>query len=118
MSAPKPETILKKRIKELKAIFADLDENKMKIVIPTIYQAAKMEQYIKSLQDALDTAGFVETYQNGDNQYGKKESTESKAYSTMIKNYNSIIRTLLSCLPEGEQKQAEDEISQFLKNRP
>ena len=43
MPAPKPETILKKRIKELKAIFADLDENKMKIVIPTIYQAAKME---------------------------------------------------------------------------
>lgn len=35
----------------------------------------------------------------------------------MVKNYNAIIRTLLSCLPETDQKQAEDEVLDYLKRR-
>ena len=103
MGKVSPKTAMNRRIKELKAIFAGVDEDKMKLVMPSIQQAAKMEQYIESLSAQLDAAGFVEEYQNGENQYGKKESTESKAYSTMVKNYNAVVRTLLSCLPENVQ---------------
>ncbi len=113
----KPETALKKRIKELKTIFAAIDEDKMKLVMPSITQAAKMELYIERLNEALDKNGFVEEYQNGENQSGKKESTESRAYSTLMKNYNAIIRTLLACLPENAQPQAEDQLDLFLRNR-
>ena len=116
MAKLQPKTIINRRIKELKQIFSDVDADKMKLVYPLIEQAAKMEQYIVALQTSLDEKGFVEEYQNGENQYGTKESTESKAYSTMIKNYNAIIRTLLTCLPETDQKQTEDEVMQFLKD--
>lgn len=117
MGKVSPKTAMNRRIKELKAIFIGVDEDKMKLVMPSIQQAAKMEQYIESLSAQLDAAGFVEEYQNGENQFGKKESTESKAYSTMIKNYNAVVRTLLSCLPENAQPQAEDAFDQFLRER-
>ena len=117
MSKLQPKTILNRRIKELKRIFSKVDSDKMKVIEPSLIQAAKMEMYIVDLAAKLDQVGFVETYQNGENQQGKKESTESRAYSTMIKNYNAVIRTLLSCLPESEQKDAEDEMLAFLKKR-
>ena len=99
MANLQPKTILNRRIKELKRIFSEVDADKMKVIEQSLIQAAKMELYI------------------GENHSGKKESTESKAYSTMVKNYNAVIRTLLSCLPETEQKAAEDEMMAFLKNR-
>lgn len=117
MANLQPKTILNRRIKELKRIFSEVDADKMKVIEPSLIQAAKMELYICDLSAQLDEVGFVEEYQNGENQSGKKESTESKAYSTMVKNYNAVIRTLLSCLPESEQKAAEDEMMTFLKNR-
>lgn len=117
MRKTKPETALKRRIKELKTIFSAIDEDKMKLVMPSIIQAAKMELYIDSLNEALEESGFVEEYRNGENQSGKKESTESKVYSTMMKNYNTVIRTLLACLPENAQPQAEDQLDLFLRDR-
>lgn len=74
-----------------------------------------MESNLAKLDKDLLEVGFVEEYTNGENQSGKKESTESRAYSTMIKNYTGVIRTLLSCLPETEQPQAEDALDQFLR---
>lgn len=117
MAKLQPKTILNRRIKELKEIFSAIDSDKMKVIEPSLIQAAQMEMYIVDLAHQLDEAGFVEIYQNGENQTGKKESTESRAYSTMVKNYNAVIRTLLSCLPESEQKGAEDEMLAFLKSR-
>lgn len=117
MAKLQPKTILNRRIKELKRIFSEVDADKMKVIEPSLIQAARMELYIVDLANQLDEVGFVEMYQNGENQTGKKESTESKAYSTMVKNYNAVIRTLLSCLPESEQKDAEDEMLTFLKKR-
>ena len=117
MAKLQPKTILNRRVKELKRIFSEVDVDKMKVIEPSLIQAARMELYIVDLADKLDEVGFVEMYQNGENQMGKKESTESKAYSTMVKNYNAVIRTLLGCLPESEQKDAEDEMLSFLKER-
>ena len=42
---------------------------------------------LDDLQIELEKVGFVEEYCNGNNQFGKKESTESKAYNTLMKNY-------------------------------
>lgn len=117
MAKLKEKTVLNRRIKELKEIFSAVDEDKMKLVMPSIMQAAKMEQYIEKLSADLDAVGFVEEYQNGESQSGKKESTESKAYSTMVKNYNAVVRTLLTCLPENMQPQVEDELMAFVKGR-
>lgn len=117
MSRMRPENAIKRRIKELNEIFGNMDEDKKKVVTPLIDFAAHMEVNLKKLDEQLTEVGFVETYSNGENQTGKKESTESRAYSTMIKNYTGVIRTLLSCLPETEQPAAEDALDEFLRNR-
>ena len=70
----------------------------MMLVEKTIEYVVDLEFRIDKLQKELDTIGFVEEYQNGNNQFGTKESTVSKAYSNVLKNYNSLIRTLLSYL--------------------
>lgn len=72
MAKLQPKTILNRRIKELKEIFSAVDSDKMKVIEPSLIQAAKMELYIVDLARQLDDAGFVETYQNGENQTGKR----------------------------------------------
>lgn len=89
-------TLKKRRINKYKEAFSHLDNNTMMIVEKIIECIVDLEFRIDKLQKELDTIGFVEEYQNGNNQFGTKESTISKAYSNVLKNYNSLIRTLLS----------------------
>jgi hypothetical protein len=117
MGKKSPKTILKERIEELNGIFAEVSADKMKIVGPTIVRLAKMEQYLVSLEDEIDKVGFTEVYQNGANQSGTKESTASRSYSTVVKNYNALVRTLLTLLPEDSQQEASDGFEEFLQRR-
>ncbi|WP_329758915.1 hypothetical protein [Allisonella histaminiformans] len=114
----KPENRIKRRIKELKKIFSIIDEDRLKVVTPLITQVANMEEQLEQLQADLKITGFVETYQNGENQSGTKESTVSRAYSSLFKNYVNAIRTLLQCLPDSAPPEAEDALMAFIKKRP
>lgn len=117
MAELKPETKIKRRITKLNKIFKDVPEDKREVVKPLITRAAYMEYGLEKLEREMLVVGFVEEYQNGNNQFGKKQSSESKAYSTMIRDYNAVIKTLLSCLPEDVQPQAEDALDEFLRKR-
>ena len=96
----KETTIKKRRLKELHDIFAAITDDKARLVDPMIVMAANMEINIVKLEAELQATGFVEIYQNGENQTGTKESTVSRSYSPMAKNYTSIIRTLLDARPK------------------
>lgn len=58
-------------------------------------------------------AQYREAFKKKD-QYGTKESTASKAYSTVLKNYNSLIRTLLSCMPQKTSDDVDDGFEAFV----
>ena len=111
------ETIKKRRLKEYQEIFQEIPEKTLKLVDKLIKMAVNMEINIQKLEAELKEVGFVEKYQNGENQSGTKESTVSRSYSTMVKNYTQVIRTLLACLPEEKQKSAEDNLAVFLQSR-
>ena len=111
------ETIKKRRRKECQEIFQDIPDRTLKLVDKLIEMAVNMEIHIRKLEEELKGVGFVEQYQNGENQFGTKESTASRAYSTMAKNYTQVVRTLLSCLPEERQKPAADNLAEFLQSR-
>ncbi len=115
MAKAKPQTMLKKRVKQLTEIFQGVAADKMEVVMPTIQRLAKMEMYLVDLEQQIDEVGFVEVYQNGENQKGTKESTASRSYSTVVKNYNQLVRTLLALLPETEQQEASDGFEEFLQ---
>ena len=105
----------KKRISEYNKIFKDLTTEKKKLIKKAIEQAVHMEFQLDELQTALEKVGFVEEYQNGNNQYGKKESTESKAYNQLMKNYTAVVKILLAELPRTTPVDEDDEFKEFLK---
>jgi len=76
-----------------------------------------MEMQLDELQIQLEKVGFVEEYCNGNNQFGKKESTESKAYNTLMKNYIAIIKVLLSELPQTKNEDDDEEFKKFIMER-
>ena len=100
----------KKRIAEYNKIFKDLSTEKKKLIKKAIEQAVHMEFQLDELQTALETVGFVEEYQ-----YGKKESTESKAYNQLMKNYTAVVKILLAELPRTTPVDEDDEFKEFLK---
>lgn len=117
MGRKRESTILKERVAELNQVFADISADKMKIAAPLVERLAKMERYLVDLERQVDEVGFVEAYQNGASQSGTKESTASRSYSTVLKNYNALARTLLSLLPEDSRQEASDGFDEFLQMR-
>lgn len=117
MGRKSESTILKERIEELKQVFAEVSADKMKVVAPLVERLAKMERYLVDLERQVDDVGFVEDYQNGASQWGTKESTASRSYSTVLKNYNALARTLISLLPDDSQQEASDGFDEFLQMR-
>lgn len=111
------KTLKKRRIKQYNEAFKNIDADKMAVIEKMILCAVDLEFQLDEIKENLIQTGFIEEYRNGQNQYGTKESTASKAYNTALKNYNSIIRTLLSCMPETQSNEIDDGFDEFLKQR-
>lgn len=104
---------IKKETQRLKKLFKDLPENKKKMSEKLIENASFMSITLDELKEDIKLYGVKETYVNGKDQYGFKESIESKTYNTMVKNYMSIIKQLNDMLPEQKKINEDDEFEQF-----
>ena len=102
-----------KEINRLKKMFKDLDENKKKLAKNLIENAAFMSITLEDLKKDIIKYGVKETYVNGKDQFGFKESVESKTYNTMIKNYMNIIKQLNDMLPQEKKIDEKDEFDKF-----
>lgn len=80
--------------KMLKAL-GEIDENQLDIVKSLVEEAAFMRVTLQNLRTAISINGVVDTYQNGENQSGRKKSTEVDIYNTMIKNYNATVKQII-----------------------
>ncbi len=78
-----------------------------------IKNAAFMSITLEELIEDIKIYGVKETYVNGKDQYGFKESIESKTYNTMVKNYMSIMKQLNDMLPEDKKIDEDDEFEKF-----
>ena len=85
------ETLAKKMLKTL----GEIDENQKDIVKSLVEEAAFMRVTLQNLRTAISVNGVVDTYQNGENQSGRKKSTEVDIYNTMIKNYNATVKQII-----------------------
>ena len=113
--ADKNKTI-RKEITRLNKLFKDLEDNKKKLAKNLIENAAFMSIALEDLKKDIVKYGVKETYVNGKDQYGFKESVESKTYNTMIKNYMNIIKQLNDMLPEKKKIDEKDEFDKFCDN--
>jgi TolA-binding protein len=96
----------------------DADEKKLQAAESLIENAAFMSVTLQDLRDKINREGCVSKYQNGENQWGTKQSPEVKTYNQMLKNHMSITKQLTDLLPSGNQEKAEDGFTKFVNNRP
>lgn len=104
------ETRIKKELKRLTAIYSSLPDNKYNLILPILENAAFMKATLEDLQTSINEAGCVDEYQNGSNQFGKKQSADIQAYNGLIKNYNAISARLEKMLPAEQQKSKLEEL--------
>ena len=102
-----------KETNKLKKLFKELPENKKKMAEKLIEKASFMSITLDELKDDIKLYGVKETYVNGKDQFGFKESIESKTYNTMVKNYMNIIKQLNDMLPEDKKINEDAEIERF-----
>ena len=91
------------RLGELKQIYASLSEEKMSLALPLMENAVFIEFQLKELQLLIRGEGFTDEYQNGNNQYGKKQSANVQSYNALVKSYNMINQRLEAMLPPSQK---------------
>lgn len=101
----------RKKIERLERFFDSISPGKKALAKRLIDREAFLLDQLTGLEADIKANGIKETYQNGENQFGYKESTEYKCYVSFQKNYIQIIRQLTDLLPES----AAEELDEFEK---
>ncbi len=98
------EEKIKKEVARIKRALRDLDKNKLTIVEPLIKSVAFLSVSIPELEATINENGYVSEYQNGENQFGTKQSDEVKTLIALQKNLTAAVRTLADIAPATKPK--------------
>jgi hypothetical protein len=112
---------VRKEIERLKNILEDLeiDSQRMDIAQSLIGNAAFMAITLQDLQDEINANGVVSRYQNGENQWGTKQSPEASTYISLVNRHNAVMKQLIDLLPkEDAGTPDQDIIEKFAASRP
>lgn len=100
------EAKVKREKNRLRAVFRDLDKNKLKAVEKLIETAAFMAVSLEELQKQINDEGFTSEYQNGENQFGTKKSPAVEIHLAMTKNFTTAIKQLAELAPPERKKKS------------
>lgn len=104
MAKPKVTTRITKEKDRLLEIFKDLEPNKLKTCQALIDRAAFITISLEDLEDELNKTGWVEVYQNGENQFGMKKAAAADVHISLTKNLNAIVKQLLDLVPPAQKE--------------
>ena len=104
---------------QINKVFDRVPENERSVIDPLLQNYAFMKVTLEDLQDEINRDGISETYQNGQNQSGQKENSKLKSYNRLIKNFESITKTVMRYLPEDDQDgiDCQDPMERLLTDR-
>lgn len=100
---------IKKEVRRLKKLFANIDENKKKLVYTTIEDVAFMTITMQDLRETIIRDGTTVEYKNGENQYGTKQSPDAQLYLQLSQKQTQAMKILLDCLPKSEKPAPKDD---------
>lgn len=103
-------------IARISIYFEDVPENQRAIALPLIQNAAFMKVTLEDLQEIIKREGVTETYQNGANQFGVKQSASLQSYNALVKNYAAVVKTLDKLLPYMSRKINFPTVQPVMKN--
>ncbi|MBR5878272.1 MAG: hypothetical protein IKY91_01880 [Akkermansia sp.] len=99
----KKETRIQKEKDRLSEIFRDLEPNKLSTCQALIARAAFITVSLEDLEVQLNETGWVEYYQNGENQSGMKKAAAADVHISLTKNLNAIVKQLLDLVPPAQK---------------
>ena len=100
---------IKKELTRLKKIFKEIDENKKKLVESTMEDVAFMRVTMQDLREKIIRDGTTVDYQNGENQYGKKQSPDAQLYLQMSQKQTQAMKILIDCMPKPKVTEMKDD---------
>ena len=103
MAKASKETRIKKEKKRLQEIFKDMEPNKLNTCQALIDRAAFITISLQDLEVQLNETGWVEPYQNGENQSGLKKAAAADVHISLTKNLNAIVKQLLDLVPPAQK---------------
>ena len=104
MAKPKKTTRIKREKDRLEEIFQGLEKNKLDTCAALIDRAAFITISLEHLEEELNETGWVETYQNGESQFGMKKSAAADVHISLTKNLNAIMKQLLDLVPPAQKE--------------
>lgn len=104
MAKPKKTTRIKREKDRLEEIFQGLEKNKLETCAALIDRAAFITISLEDLEEELNETGWVETYQNGESQFGMKKSAAADVHISLTKNLNAIMKQLLDLVPPAQKE--------------
>lgn len=105
MAKASQKTRIKREKERLLKIYECLEPNVYKTCYSIICTLAFISVSLEDLQDEIIKTGWVETYQNGENQYGQKKSAAGDAHISLTKNQLSITNKLLEYTPPEKREE-------------
>lgn len=103
MAKATKETRIRREKKRLGEIFKDLEPNKLSTCRALIDRAAFITISLEDLEEQLNATGWVEVYQNGENQSGMKKAAAADVHISLTKNLNAIVKQLLDLVPPAQK---------------
>ena len=82
-----------------------------------IEEAAMYSVMLSEINAIIERDGIVDTYKNGENQYGTKKSVAAELKPKYTATYQSLIRQLTELLPTESEKDAAKELMDFLNGK-
>ena len=110
MVKAKKSTRVTKEKNRLLDIFKDLEPNKLQTCHALIDRAAFITVSLQDLEEMLNETGWVEYYQNGENQSGIKKAAAADVHISLTKNLNAIIKQLLELVPPAQKQSRLDDL--------
>lgn len=101
---------VKKEKARLMELFKDLEPNKLQTCLALIDRAAFITISLEDVEAQLNETGWVEPYQNGENQSGWKKSAAADVHISLTKNLNTIIKQLLELVPPAQKRSKLEEL--------
>ena len=103
MAKIKKTTRIQREKDRLSEIFKDLELNKRKTCAALIDRAAFITISLEDLEEQLNASGWIEPYQNGENQSGMKKAAAADVHISLTKNLNTIVKQLLDLVPPAQK---------------
>lgn len=115
MKLENKEERIQKELDRISKVFESVPDNERTVIDPLLQNCAFMKVTLEDLQEEINRDGVSESYQNGANQSGQKENSRLKSYNRLIKNFESVTKTVMKYLPEDARRNCQgDPMERFL----